>query len=314
MNPILRYIGRRLLLMVPVLLGISIIVFVLMNVVPGDPLYSLIDERSAGLDPAVADLLRQQWGLDQPLHIQYVRFLTNAVQGDLGRSFVSRQLVVEAVVERLGATFKLGVSGLFVAIALGLPAGLVAATRRGKAADTLSMVVAMAGVSMPVFWLGLLLMYGLAVKWHVLPPSGYGGGQFRYLLLPSLTLGLPVAAVVARISRSAMLEVLREDYVVTARAKGLGERVVVLRHALRNALIPIITIVGVQAGNLLSGAVVTETVFNWPGVGRLFIDSIGRRDMPLVQGSVIFIAALFALINLIVDVTYVFVDPRIRYG
>lgn len=314
MNPILRYIGRRLLFMAPVLIGISLIVFVLMNVVPGDPLYSLIDERSAGLDPAVAELLRKQWGLDEPLHIQYVRFLTNAFQGDLGRSFVSRQLVTEAVAERLGATFKLGLGGLIVAIGLGLPAGMIAATRRGSGADTVSMIVAMAGVSMPVFWLGLLLMYVLAVKWTVLPPSGYGGGQFRYLLLPSLTLGLPVAAVIARISRSAMLEVLGQDYVTTARAKGLGERTVILRHALRNALIPIITIVGVQAGSLLSGAVVTETVFNWPGVGRLFIDSIGRRDMPLVQGSVIFIAALFALVNLVVDVMYAFVDPRIRYG
>lgn len=314
MNAIARYIGRRLLFMVPVLIGISLIIFTLMNVVPGDPLYSLIDERSAGLDPAVAQLLRRQWGLDEPLHVQYVKFLMNAVQGDLGRSFVSRQLVTEAVGERLGATFRLGAGGLFVAVALGLPAGLVAAIRRGSVADTFSMVVAMAGVSVPVFWLGLLLMYGFAVKWQLLPPSGYGGGQFRYLLLPSLTLGLPVAAVIARISRSAMLEVLGEDYVTTARAKGLGERVVILRHALRNALIPIVTIVGVQAGHLLSGAVVTETVFNWPGVGRLFIDSIGRRDMPLVQGSVIFIAALFALVNLIVDVTYAFIDPRIRYG
>lgn len=314
MHPIWRFIGRRLLFMAPVLVGISLIVFVLMNVVPGDPLYSLIDERSAGLDPAVADLLRKQWGLDQPLHIQYVRFLTNAVQGDLGRSFVSRQLVTEAVSERLGATFKLGLGGLAVAVLLGMPAGLVAATRRGSAADAVSMMAAMAGVSMPVFWLGLLLMYALGVKWQVLPPSGYGAGQLRYLVLPSLTLGLPVAAVIARISRSAMLEVLGQDYVVTARSKGLGERVVILRHALRNALIPIITIVGVQAGHLLSGAVVTETVFNWPGIGRLFIDSIGRRDMPLVQGSVLFIAGLFALVNLLVDVFYAFVDPRIRYG
>lgn len=314
MNPVLRFIGRRLLMMVPVLIGISLIVFVLMNVVPGDPLYALIDERSAGLDPAVADVLRRQWGLDQPLPTQYVRFLGNALKGDLGRSFVSRQLVTEAIVERLGATFRLGLGGLVVAVGLGLPAGVLAATKRGTVVDTVSMVIAMAGVSMPVFWLGLLLMYGLAVKWQWLPPSGYGAGQFRYLLLPSLTLGLPVAAVIARISRSAMLEVLRQDYVVTARSKGLAERFVILRHALRNALIPIITIVGVQAGNLLSGAVVTETVFNWPGIGRLFIDSISRRDMPLVQGSVIFIAVLFALVNLAVDVMYAFVDPRIRYG
>lgn len=313
MSPVLRFVGRRVLLMVPVLIGITLIVFVLMNVVPGDPLFALIDERAAGLDPEVAEVLRRQWGLDQPLPTQYLRFLVNALQGDLGRSFVSRQLVTEAIFERLGATFRLGAGGLAVALLLGLPAGILAATRRGTWMDTASMVLAMAGVSMPVFWLGLLLMYALAVQWQWLPPSGYGGGQLRYLVLPSLTLGLPVAAVIARIARSAMLEVLRQDFVVTARAKGLGEQIVVLRHALRSALIPIITIVGVQAGNLLSGAVVTETVFNWPGIGRLFIDSIGRRDMPLVQGAVIFIAVLFALVNLAVDVLYAFVDPRIRY-
>lgn len=313
MGSLLRYVGRRMVLLVPVLVGISLVVFVLMNVVPGDPLFSLIDERAAGLDPAVAEMIRRQWGLDQPLHVQYVRFLANAVRGDLGRSFVSRQQVTEAVVERVGATFRLGLAALAVAVAVGLPAGIVAATRRGTAADALSMVTAMAGVSMPVFWLGLLLMYLLAVRWRVLPPSGYGGGQWRYLVLPALTLGLPVAAVVARIARSAMLEVLRREYVVTARAKGLSERVVLLRHALRNALIPIVTIVGVQAGNLLSGAVVTETVFNWPGVGRLLIDSIAKRDMPVVQGAVLFIAGLFAVVNLAVDITYAAIDPRIRY-
>ncbi len=310
MGSLARYVGRRLLLLVPVMLGISLVVFVLMNVVPGDPIFSLVDERAAGLDPAVVANIRRQWGLDRPLHVQYVRFMANALRGDLGRSFVSRQQVTEAVAERLGATLRLGVAALAVAVAVGLPAGIVAATRRGTAADALSMVAAMAGVSMPVLWLGLLLMYLLAVRWRVLPPSGYGGGQLRYLVLPALTLGLPVAAVIAR---SAMLEVLRREYVVTARAKGLPERAVLLRHALRNALIPIVTIVGVQAGNLLTGAVVTETVFNWPGVGRLLVDSIAERDMPVVQGAVLFIAGLFAAVNLVVDVAYAATDPRIRH-
>ncbi|MFO7265783.1 MAG: ABC transporter permease [Limnochordales bacterium] len=313
MGSVARFVARRVLLMVPVLVGITLVIFVLMNVVPGDPLYALIDERAAGLDPAVAEQLRRQWGLDQPLPIQYVRFLLNAVQGDLGRSFISRRPVTEAVAERLGATFKLGLGALAVALALGLPAGIVAAVRRGTWVDTASMMAATAGVSLPVFWLGMLLMYWLAVRWQWLPPSGYGGGELRYLVLPSLTLGLPVAAVIARVTRSAMLEVLRQDYVTTARAKGLGEGRVVLRHALANALIPIVTIVGVQAGNLLTGAVVTETVFNWPGLGRLLIDSIGRRDMPLVQGAVLVIAVLFALVNLVVDILYAFIDPRIRY-
>ena len=304
---------RRLTQLVLVLVGITLVVFVLMNVVPGNPLAALIDERAAALDPEAAAMIRRQWGLDQPLHIQYFRFIANAVRGDLGRSFVTRQLVVEAILERLPATLRLGLAALLVASTVGILAGIVAAVHRGSVFDALSMVVALGGVSMPVFWLGLLLMYLLAVKLHLLPPSGYGNGDLRYLVMPAITLGLAMTAVIARVTRSAMLGVIRAEYITTARAKGLSERVVIYRHAVRNALIPVITVVGVQAGNLLSGAVITETVFNWPGVGRLLIDSIAKRDLPVVQGAVIFIAIMFALINLAVDIMYAVVDPRIRY-
>ncbi|MBT9260306.1 MAG: ABC transporter permease [Clostridiales bacterium] len=284
-----------------------------MNVAPGDPLWALIDQKSATLDEETARSIRQQWGLDQPLPIQYLRFLGNALKGDLGRSFVSRQKVTEAVLERAPATFKLGLAALFIALVLGLAAGMTAAVYRGSFWDFFSMVVALTGVSIPVFWLGLLLMYLLAVRWHLLPPSGYGDGRLSFLILPALTLGLIVAAFIARITRSTLLEVLSADYIRTARAKGLAERWVLYRHAFRNALLPIITIVGIQAGELLSGAVITETVFNWPGVGRLLVDSINKRDLPVVQGAVIFIALLFALINLVVDLLYAWADPRIRY-
>lgn len=307
------YVARRLAQLLLVLVGITLVVFILMNVVPGDPLSALIDERAAALDPEAAAMIRRQWGLDQPLYIQYFRFIANAVRGDLGRSFVTRQLVAEAILERFPATLRLGLAALVVASTVGILAGIVAAVHRGSIFDSLSMLVALGGVSMPVFWLGLLLMYLLAVKLHLLPPSGYGNGDPRYLIMPAITLGMAMAAVIARVTRSAMLGVIRAEYITTARAKGLSERVVIYRHAVRNALIPVITIVGVQAGNLLSGAVITETVFNWPGVGRLLIDSIAKRDLPVVQGAVIFIAILFALINLAVDIMYAVVDPRIRY-
>lgn len=309
----LSYLLRRLLQLVPVMLGITLVTFLLMNVVAGDPVMNLIDERQAGLDPAMVENIRKQWGLDQPLPVQYAKFLWNAVQGDLGRSFASRQLVTEAILERLPATIKLGAVALAYATVLGIAAGTIAAARRNSWFDTSSMVVALTGVSMPVFWLALLLMYLFAVKWKLLPASGYGEGQWKYLILPAFTLGSATTAVIARITRSAMLNVIRAEYITTARSKGLSERVVIFRHALRNALIPVITVVGIQMGNVLSGAVITESVFNWPGIGRLLIDSINKRDLPMVQGAVIFVAFLFAVVNLLVDVAYALVDPRIRY-
>ena len=309
----LLFVLRRCLQLVPVLVGITLVTFVLMNVVAGDPVMQLLDERQAGLDESAVQNIRKQWGLDQPKPIQYVHFLTNAVQGNLGRSYISREPVAVALMARFPATARLGLVALTFAMIVGVAAGVVAAAKRNSWFDSIAMVVALGGVSIPVFWLGLLLMYLFAVKWRLLPASGYGDGQLKYLLMPAVALGAGITAVIARITRSAMLGVIRLEYIVTARSKGVSEARVIFKHALRNALIPVITIVGVQLGGVLSGAVITETVFNWPGIGRLLVDSIGKRDLPMVQGVVVFFALLFAVVNLAVDVAYAAVDPRIRY-
>lgn len=310
----LRYLARRMVYLVPIMVGITLVTFLLMNVAGGDPTAVLIDERAAGMDQQTIQSIRHQWGLDQPLHIQYIRFLGKAVHGDLGRSLSTRQGVTEAVVERLPATVRLAVAAMVYAVTTGVITGTLAAIKRGTWFDSATMFVTLAGVSMPVFWLALLLMFLFSVKLKVLPASGYGNGDWQHLIMPAFALGAATAAVIARITRSAMLAVVRADFVTTARSKGLAERIVIFKHALRNALVPVITIVGVQFGGLLSGAVITETVFNWPGVGRLLIDSIARRDLPMVQGSVIFMAMIFALVNLAVDLAYAVVDPRIRYS
>lgn len=307
------FLLRRSLQLVPVMLGITLVTFILMNVVGGDPVMQLLDQRQAGMDEAAIQSIRREWGLDQPLPVQYLRFVGRALRGDLGRSFASREPVASAVLARFPATFQLGLAAMALAVAVGVALGTLAAVHRRSWFDLLTMVAALVGVSLPVFWLGLMLMYLLAVKWRLLPASGYGGGQLQYLVMPAVTLAAGITAVIARITRSAMLEVIRADYVVTARAKGLPEWQVTVKHALRNALIPVITVIGVETGSVLSGAVITETIFNWPGMGRLLVDSINRRDLPMVQGLVIFIALLFALVNLVVDVSYALADPRVRY-
>lgn len=294
-------------------MGISLVVFLVMNVMPGDPLAILVDPKLGNLDPKAVELMRAKWGLDQPLHVQYLTFLKNALRGDLGYSYRFNQNVTRVVLERFPATVELALAAWIIATLLGTTAGIAAAVRHQTWFDTGSMLVALVGVSMPVFWLGLMLMYFLAVKLHLLPPSGYEGGNLRFLLMPALTLGLASAAVVARVTRSAMLNVIRNEYITTARSKGLPERVVIYRHALRNAMIPVTTIMGIQIGSLLSGAVVTETVFSWPGLGRLVIDSIMFRDLPVVQGCVLLFAMIFVFSNLVVDMFYAYLDPRIRY-
>lgn len=309
----LKYLSRRFLQLIPVMLGITLITFLLMNVVGGDPVMHLIDERAAGIDQSAVDAIRKQWGLDQPLPVQYVRFVANAFQGDLGRSYISREPVARAIAARLPATMKLGVVSLLYAVIVGVATGTVAAAKHKSWFDTASMVIALAGVSIPVFWLALLTMYLLSVKYQILPPSGYGNGELKYLIMPAFALGSAITAVIARITRSSMLGVIRAEFITTARAKGASEFTVTFKHALRNALIPVVTIVGVQMGNVLSGAVITETVFNWPGIGRLLVDSINKRDLPMVQGAVVFIALLFAVVNLVVDLAYAMIDPRIRY-
>lgn len=306
------FLVHRLLLAVPVVLGVTLVTFVLMHIVPGDPVALLMEEKVAATDPAAARLIRAKWGLNDPVPIQYLKFVRNAVTGDLGISYRTDQPVLRSVLERFPATARLAGAALAVALLLGIPTGIVAALRQNTVLDALSIMIATVGVSMPSFWLGLLMIYLLAVQLRWVPPSGYGPA-IPYLIMPALTLGIGLSAVIARLTRSSMLEVLRQDFVRTARAKGLAEPRVILHHALRNAAIPIVTVIGVQLSGLLSGAVITERVFSWPGVGRLLVDSISVRDLPMAQGCVLLIAAIFIGLNLLVDLSYAWFDPRIRY-
>jgi peptide/nickel transport system permease protein len=306
------FVAKRVILAVPVFIGVTLVTFILMYIVPGDPVALLMEERTAAVDPAAARLIRAKWGLDDPAPVQYLKFVRNALLGDLGISYRTNQPVRDEVLSRLPATAKLAGAALLVGLLIGVPMGILAALRQNTVFDSASIVAATMGVSIPSFWLGILLIYLLAVQLRWLPPSGYGP-PFPYLIMPAITLGTGLSAVLARLTRSSMLEVIRQDFVRTARAKGLSERRVIAVHALRNAAIPIVTIVGVQMSGLLSGAVITERVFSWPGVGRLLVDSIGVRDLPMAQGCVLLIATIFIGLNLLVDLSYAWLDPRIKY-
>lgn len=310
----LKYSVRRLALVVPTFLGITIITFAVMSMIPGDATQVFIDAKVGTIDPEFMQAVRKKWGLDAPLHVRYAKFLWNAVHGDLGFSYDTNQDVRSAVLERFPVTAKLALAALAISTGLGVSTGVFSAARRGSYLDTAGMAVALFGISMPVFWLGLMLMWFVGVKWPVLPPSGYGQGELSHLVLPSLTLGLAFTASIARVTRSAVLDVINTDWVRTARAKGVRARTVVTHHALRNALIPVVTIIGIDLGNLMAGSVITETVFAWPGIGRLLVDAILQRNLPLVQGCVLFFASIFIVTSLIVDLVYGVLDPRIRYG
>jgi peptide/nickel transport system permease protein len=312
------YIARRLLLLVPVLLGVSLVVFLVLHLSPGDPAEIMLGSQATQEDLA---RLRLELGLTEPLHVQYLRWMSHVVRGDLGRSLWMKRPVLDEAFNRLKATLVLTASGLLLSTLGGIALGVTSAMRPHSWLDRLSAVTSLFGASMPVFWLGIVLMviFSLWLGW--LPASGmwapYGGGDLRdlaaHLILPAVTLAAASMTIIARLTRSSMLEILSQDYIRTARAKGLVESRVVLRHGLKNALIPIITVVGVQAGYLLGGAVLTETVFAWPGVGLLMVQGILARDFPLVQGCVLMIALTFVLINLAVDLLYAYLDPRIHY-
>ena len=306
----LTWILRRILAVVPVLFGVTLAVFSMLFLVPGDPVKMMLAEFVTNPDQVAQ--MRAQLHLDEPILKQYGRFVTSAVRGDLGTSIRSRRPVATEIGENLASTAQLAVAAMLVAIAVGVPLGLLAALSRNSWLDVLSMGTALLGVSMPSFWLGLLLIFVFSLHLAWFPATG--GGDLHHLVLPAVTLGLVAAAIIARLTRSSMLEVLGQDYVRTARAKGLGGFSVVVRHALKNALIPIITIFGLQFGNLLAGAVVVETVFSRPGLGRLIVGGILSKDFPLVQGTVLFVATTYVLINVLVDVAYAYADPRIRFG
>ncbi len=302
------YIVRRLLLAIPVLFGVVTLVFLSLRLMPGDPALIMAGEAAP---QEVVERIRQQLGLDRPIIVQYGIYMARLFQGDLGESVRTRRTVSREIGVRFPATLELASASMVIAIVFGLFAGLVSATRQYSLVDYGTMVGALLGISIPVFWFGLMAMWVFSVQLGWFPVGGRG--TLRHLVLPAITLGAMSTGMIARMTRSSMLEVMRQDYVRTARAKGLKESVVNVRHAMRNALIPVITVAGLQFGMLLGGSVLTETVFTWPGVGRLMIDSINNRDYPVVQGAVLLIALVFTAVNLLVDITYSVVDPRIRY-
>ncbi|KZE50458.1 peptide ABC transporter permease [Brevibacillus parabrevis] len=300
------YIVRRLLQMIPVLLGVILVVFLIMQMVPGDPAVLLAGE---GASAETIAKIRTQLGLDQPVMVQYFHYVTDVMTGDLGTSLRSNLPVFDEIMARLPATIELAVASIFVTIVLGMVAGIISATKQYSAADITIMIVALLGVSLPSFWLGLSLIYYFSVKLQWFPVAGWG--TWKHMVLPAITLGTAGAAIVARMTRSSMLDVVRQDYIRTARAKGLREQVIVYKHALKNALIPIITVVGLQFGFLLGGTVLVESVFAINGLGRLIVDAIRMRDLPVVQGGVLIASVIFVFVNLLVDVLYRYFNKRI---
>ena len=314
-----QYILRRLLLMIPVALLVTVGIFIIIRIAPGDPVLTYAGENP---DPATIAAVRAQLGLDQPVPIQYAAWLSRAVQGDLGRSFQTKQRVVEAIGERLPVTLELGAAALLISVTVALVVGTVSAIKRNSAVDLLTTSVTLAGVSFPNFYLGLLLilLFAYVVPGNILPPGGWtpfstnAGDNLRRLILPAITIATASLAVNLRQVRSSLLDVFSQDYVRTARAKGLRERAVVVRHALKNALIPVVTIIGIQVGAIIEGAIITETIFFIPGIGRLAVQAIPSQDYPIVQGVVLVSALSFMLSTLAVDILYAFLDPRISFG
>ncbi len=305
----MRYALQRLLFAVPVLFGVSVLTFLMLHLVPGDPVAAMFIGQGGGAKAEQMETVREQLGLNDPLPVQYVTYMKNVFQGDLGRSIRTNEPVAEMITRNFPPTMQLTLASMGLAIGLGVTLGVIAAINRGKIVDNLVMLVALAGVSMPSFWLGLLLisLFSIWLGWFPI----IGGSGWRGLALPALALGFAAAAIIARMVRSSLLEVLGENYIVTARAKGIGERLVIVRHALRNAAIPVLTIVGLQFGGLLAGAVVVEQVFSRQGIGRMLVSALQSRDFPVAQGGVLFVAVVYVLVNLFVDLLYGVVDPRI---
>ncbi|HIS64166.1 MAG TPA: ABC transporter permease [Candidatus Avoscillospira avistercoris] len=307
-----KYIVKRLLMLIPVIIGVTFIVFFILNLSPGDPAAIILGDQATA---EALEMKREELGLNDPLLVRYVDYMVGLAHGDLGLSYRNSISVWDQVIDRLPNTALLAACGILVALVIGIPIGIISARKQYSLLDNISMVGALVGVSMPNFWSGLLLVMIFSVHLGWLPSQGMGSGfgpLVLSLILPSVTLGMNSAAMVARMTRSSMLEVIRQDYISTARAKGVSERVVTFQHMLRNALIPIITAVGLQFGNLLGGAMLAETVFSWPGLGRLMVENIKSKDIPMVMGCVVVMATMFTLVNLVVDIIYSFVDPRIK--
>lgn len=308
----LKYILKRLLLVFVVVLGVTVVTFSAMQSAPGDPAEMIAVARyGEDLTQEEIEWVRVTEGLDAPVYIQYLGWLGHILRLDLGKSLITYEDVLEEILTRFPATLVLTISSLILSLLIALPIGIISAVRKNTIVDNACMTGALLGVSMPNFWLGLLLIWLFALSLGLLPSFGYG--SIKHLILPTITLGTSMAAITTRLTRSSMLDVLNQDYIVTAKAKGLDEKTILLKHALKNAMLPVITFVGLQLGFLLGGAVIVETIFAWPGIGRLLVDSIYARDFALIQGCVLFIAVIFALANLAVDILYAYLDPRIRY-
>jgi peptide/nickel transport system permease protein len=306
------YALRRLLQFIPTILAITLIMFLLLNVLPGDAALMAGGLRKE-VDPKTMETMRKQFGLDKPLYIRYLLYLKDLASGDLGLSFLRREKVGRAVGARIWPTLKLAIIAMVIAVAVGIPLGFFSALRQGSWLDTFSMVGAVSGVSIPQFWLGLLLMYFFAVQLHVLPAAGYGEGSWKNIILPAITLGVGYMALLARATRAAVVEICTADYIRTARAKGLSELRVNRKHVLRNTMILVLTTAGLQFGALMGQTVIVEKLFSWPGIGSLLVDSIFQRDIPVTQGCILVIIVVFLLVNLVVDLLYALIDPRIEY-
>jgi ABC-type dipeptide/oligopeptide/nickel transport system permease component len=303
------FIVRRLVLSIPTLVGVMIVVFLLLYVAPGDPVQDMVGERA---DAETIARLRKDLHLDEPILKQFTLYAGGVLRGDLGKSYITQRPIIRDIRERFPKTLLLAGSAMFLASVLGITIGVLSARNPGGWFDRLSLGFAYLGISFPVYWVGLILILIFAVTLKWLPPSGYGG--IKYLILPALALGSRSIAFLARVTRSAMLDVLGGDFVRTARAKGLKERTVVVRHALRNALIPIVTVLGLDFGYYLTGSILTETIFSWPGIGRYVVNAIARRDLPAINGSVLFLSVVFVLVNLLTDLAYAKADPRVAYS
>jgi ABC-type dipeptide/oligopeptide/nickel transport system permease component len=308
---VIGYTIKRLLLFIPILLGVATVTFFLMYVLPGDPVLNMVGER---YDEETLERLRDEMHLNDNIAVRYVKYLGGLARFDLGNSYITGVPVWESIKKRFPYTLRLAAAAMLLAVLIGITAGVLATWKWKTPLDYVTMGATVVGVSMPVFWLGVLLIYLFAMKLGVLPASGYGGGRWFYLVLPAFTLAQASAAYVARITRSSLLDEIGEMYIKAARAKGLPDRLILFRHALRNALLPIITVVGADFGSYLSGAVLTESIFAWPGLGRFTLDAILKRDLPAIQGAVLFMAVLFMTVNLLVDLLYARVDPRVKLG
>jgi peptide/nickel transport system permease protein/oligopeptide transport system permease protein len=306
---VISFIVRRLLLALPTLFGVLVVTFLLLRVAPGDPVEAMVGERA---DAETIARLRKELHLDEPLISQFGHYTAGVLRGDLGNSYITQRPIIRDIRERFPKTLLLAGSAMLLATILGITLGVLSAQNPGGWFDRLGLGVAYLGIYFPVYWVGLILILVFAVILKWLPPSGYGG--IKYLILPAFALGSRSIAFLGRMTRSAMLEVLGGDFVRTARAKGLRERVVVVRHALRNALIPIITVLGLDFGYYLTGSILTETIFSWPGLGRYVVNAITRRDLPAIQGSVLFLSVVFVLVNLLTDLAYAKADPRVAYS